>query len=411
METALKWLFLDLNSYFASVEQQFNPRLRGKPVAVVPMLTDNTCAIAASYQAKAFGVKTGTLVRDARKMCPGIQFIEANHDLYIEYHHKIIEAVESCIPITSVMSVDEMICELRGSERTLERATEIAELIKKTLRKKVGEVLTCSIGLAPNRYLAKIAADMKKPDGLTAIFQHELPARLHSLPLRDFTGIGEQIEKRLRQAGVYNSEILCSLSKEAMRQVWGSIQGEHFYQWIRGIDTDQSHGENKSISHSHVLPPEFRTREGASIIAQKLMHKAAYRLRKAKLWCRSLSVHVLFVGDYSFENGMKMMETQDNFSFLDALQKLWSELPKRDEQGGLLDRPIKVSIWLTDLVPEQEHNLSFFENEKGLKVSQKLDEINARFGKGSLYFGGVSDAKEAAPNRIAFTAIPDLDAE
>src|SRR5882672_590742 len=95
MDDAVNWLFLDLNAYFASVEQQVQPALRGKPVAVVPMLADNTCCIAASYEAKAFGIKTGARVGDAKKLCPGLHLVEAVHALYVRYHHAIVEAVES----------------------------------------------------------------------------------------------------------------------------------------------------------------------------------------------------------------------------------------------------------------------------------------------------------------------------
>ena len=105
---AVNWLFVDLNSYFASVEQQDRPELRGKPVGVVPMMADTTCCIAASYEAKAHGVKTGTIVADAKRMCPNMVFVEGRHELYVDYHHRIVEAVESCVPVTAVMSIDEM---------------------------------------------------------------------------------------------------------------------------------------------------------------------------------------------------------------------------------------------------------------------------------------------------------------
>src|ERR1700722_9195393 len=100
----LNWLFVDLNSYFASVEQQVRPELRGRPIGVVPMMADTTVLIAASYEAKAFGVRTGTIVADAKRMCPGIELVEARHELYVEYHHKVVEAVESCLPVTAVCS-------------------------------------------------------------------------------------------------------------------------------------------------------------------------------------------------------------------------------------------------------------------------------------------------------------------
>ena len=163
----IHWLFLDLDSYFASCEQQARPDLRGKPVGVVPMMAETTCCLAASREAKKRGIKTGTRVADARLLCPEITFVVARHDLYTLYHKTIVEAVESCLPIDSVLSIDEMICDLKGSQRELAHALALADKIKTTLRERVGDFLTCSIGLAANRFLAKVASDMNKPNGLT----------------------------------------------------------------------------------------------------------------------------------------------------------------------------------------------------------------------------------------------------
>jgi DNA polymerase-4 len=151
----LNWLFVDLNSYFASVEQDARPELRGCPIAVVPMMADTTVCIAASYEAKAHGVRTGTTVGDAKRMCPGLVLVEARHELYVEYHHRIVEAVESCLPVTAVLSIDEMACRLMGRERPLLAAMDLGRQVKARIRERVGPMLRSSVGLATNRYLAK----------------------------------------------------------------------------------------------------------------------------------------------------------------------------------------------------------------------------------------------------------------
>src|SRR5215469_13572726 len=179
--TTLNWLFVDLNSYFASVEQQDRPELRGKPVGVVPMLADTTCCIAASYEAKAFGVRTGTIVADAKRLCPDIVLVEGRHELYTEYHHRIVESVESCLPMTAVCSIDEMACRLMGRERPLLAAMELGRKVKQTIGERAGEWMRSSVGLATNRYLAKVASDMEKPDGLIALTLDILPEALRRL--------------------------------------------------------------------------------------------------------------------------------------------------------------------------------------------------------------------------------------
>src|SRR5271170_7543253 len=147
---ALRELILDFNSYFASVEQQERPDLRGRPVAVAPVMTDYTCCIAASYEAKRWGIKTGTMVGAARKMCPALEVVEARPPLYVAYHHRLVAAVDSVLPVSEVLSIDEMRCALRGRWQERERVLESARQIKRAIVSKVGDFVKCSIGIAPN---------------------------------------------------------------------------------------------------------------------------------------------------------------------------------------------------------------------------------------------------------------------
>src|SRR5205085_7101220 len=167
-ENPVQWLFLDLNALFASCEQQEDPALRGKPVIVVQMLTKSAVAIAASYAVKAF-IKTGTLMRDARQLCPAVVPVQANHRLYTDYHERVLKAVDTCLPVEKICSIDEMACKLMGTERQVPVARELALKVKQALREQVGECLTCSIGLAPNVFLGKVGSDLQKPDGLVVI--------------------------------------------------------------------------------------------------------------------------------------------------------------------------------------------------------------------------------------------------
>ena len=177
-ENPVQWLFLDLNAFFASCEQQENPALRGKPVIVVQTLTDSAVAIAASYAATGFGIKTGTLVRAARRLCPDVIPVQANHQLYTDYHDRILAAVDTCLPVEKVCSIDEMACRLMGTERQVPVARELALKVKRALREQVGECLTCSIGIAPNVFLGKVGSDLQKPDGLVVITHDDLPGIL-----------------------------------------------------------------------------------------------------------------------------------------------------------------------------------------------------------------------------------------
>ena len=419
----LNWLFVDLNSYFASVEQQDRPELRGKPVGVVPMLADTTCCIAASYEAKAHGVKTGTIVSDARRMCPNMIFVEGRHELYVDYHHRIVEAVESCLPVTAVMSIDEMACRLMGRERPLLAALELGRKVKAAIREKVGPMLRSSVGLATSRYLSKVASDMEKPDGLVALTLDVLPEALRRLTLRDLPGIGVQTEKRLNEKGIHTMDDLLKLDCEQAGEMWGSVWGQRLWYWLRGEDFEMSETEHlKSISHSHVLAPEMRTPEKAWAVAHKLLHKAAMRLRSHKLWAGSIGLAVGFsvprgmnapvsrfgVPTRGWHHEIRLMECQDNSTLIGALRRLWNEKPK----GKGYDEPYFVGVSLDGLVPDRLHSLNLFdslENAKSrAKLLEEMDRLNQKYGMSTLAPATMLAAYKAAPTRIAFHSIPDL---
>lgn len=422
-EPRVGWLFLDLNSYFASVEQELDAALRGRAIAVVPVKSDTTCCIAASYEAKAFGVKTGTQVGEAKRLCPGIVLLEARHDVYVDYHHRIVKAVESCVPVACVMSIDEMACRLMGREQPLLTAMHLARRIKVEIRAQAGSTLRCSIGLAPNRYLAKIASDIEKPDGLTALTPDLLPQALLRLALRDLIGVGSRMEKRLHAHGIRDMAALLACTPEQLRQAWGSIHGERLWHWLRGEDFHDAELEHaKSMGHQHVLPPDLRTVEGAYAVAQKLLHKAAMRLRAARLWAAGMTLTLRFavpesrasrrhhsgIPQQAWSEAIRLVECQDTQTLIEGLQTLWAMRPT----GKLYEKPFLVSVTLVDLVPDNLHTLNLFAQEEAeghrTQVTQTIDEINKKYGTHTLYFGGMHLARAAAPTRIAFSSIPDL---
>jgi DNA polymerase-4 len=424
----VNWLFLDLNSYFASVEQEVRPELRNRPVAVVPSLVNTTCCIAASYEAKDRGVKTGTMVKEARELCPEIVFVEGRHELYTEYHHKIIEAVWSCIPVTAVLSVDEMACRLIGRERPLLAAIDLARRIKDAIRKQVGSTLRCSIGLAPNRYLAKIGTDMEKPDGLVVLTKDVLKEALPSLQLRDLPGVGPRMEKRLNEKGVHSmTDLLLILDREHGREqtgeLWGSVWGERMWHWLRGDDFDLEETEHaKSMGHQHVLAPEFRNPESAWAVAHKLLHKAAMRMRKDKLWASRIGISIAFVGEgrirgsspfgpsrsESWSAEIRLLECQDNATLIGALRKLWEHRPR----GPQHQQPFFLSVVLGDLVPDALHSLTLFDAQDGsverLRLAETMDTLNNKYGLSTLAPATMLTAFKAAPTRIAFHSVPEL---
>lgn len=403
----LRSLYVDFNSYFASVEQQLCPELRGKPVGVLPVLAETTCCIAASYEAKRYGVKTGTSVRDARRLCPDIRLVEARPALYVEQHHRLIEAVESCLHVDRVLSIDEMACRLTGSDCRRERALALARQIKRRIAESGGAEIRCSIGIAPNTFLAKVASDMEKPDGLVVIEESDLPEALYGLGLRDLCGIGKAMEQRLLRHGIRSVRDLCAAGREELRQAWGSIEGERVHARLRGEEIPDLPSQRGSVSHSHVLPPELRTPEAAYSVLHRLLQKAAMRLRSYGCIAGAMHLKVRFRDRDSWKRQATFDPTSDTLQLLDALNRLWREFPAKSQS-----LPYGVAVALTQLDDQSQRSRSLFDQGRTHdKLNAVVDSVNLRYGRQSLYFGGAYRALSAAPMRIAFNHIPDLETE
>ena len=419
----LNWLFVDMNSYFASVEQDARPELRGRPVGIVPMMADTTCCLAASYEAKACGVKTGTVVADAKRLCPDLVLVEARHEIYVQYHHRIVEAVESCLPVTAVLSIDEMACRLMGRERPLLAAMALGRQVKTRILERVGPMIRSSVGLATNRYLAKVASDMEKPDGLVALPLDILPEALHQLTLRALPGIGARTEKRLNDKGIRTMDDLLALNCEQAGELWGSVWGERLWHWLQGEDFDMSETEHlKSMSHQHVLAPEMRTPEKAWAVAHKLLHKAAMRLRAEGLWASSIGLAIGFAvprGEKmpvsrfgaptrGWKSELRLSECQDNQTLIAALRRLWESRPP----GQDFEHPYFISVHLNGLVPDRLHTLNLFEGtedeQSRARLVAAMDALNNKYGLSTLAPATMLTAFKAAPTRIAFHTIPDM---
>ena len=397
---SLGWLFLDMNSFFASVEQQQHPELRGRPVAVVPLLTDSTCCIAASYEAKAFGVKTGTKVAEAKRLCPNIILIEAKHGPYRDYHTRIVEVVGACLPVTEVWSVDEMVCRLWDNERHLWDAMRLGEQIKAKIKAEVGECLHCSVGLGPNPFLAKVAAELHKPNGLVVISEEDLPQKLYQLALTDFPGINRRMEARLGAVGVRTTEQMYRLTREEMRRVWGGVGGDRWWHQLRGHDVCLPPTERRSVGHSHVLPPELRTPAGAAAVVRRLLEKAGERMRHLGFCARGLSVHARAEDGRVWAAKSKLTACADTWTLMESLVSLWEHPFLKVHQVGVV---------LYDLLPLSGATVSLFEtNTRRLDAARAVDALNQKYGRGSVSLASVVPVRNTAEDKIAFGKIAEM---
>ena len=406
----LKWLFLDLNSFFASVEQQDNPHLRGRPVAVIPSVTDSTCAIAASYEAKAFGVTTGTKIFDAKKVCPDLQCVLARHNAYVNYHHKVFEEVENHLHVTKICSIDEAACQLMGEERTAVNSAALAQQVKDGLRQNVGECIRCSVGISTNPFLAKVASNLQKPDGLVVLEHDHFRERLFPLALTKLPGINVRIELRLNKAGIYTLEDFWNASPQRARSAWGSIEGERFWYKLHGYDIPDVVTQKRVVGHSRVLEPSLRTPLQAYTIARQLTVKAAARMRRYGMYARSFDLSVTTTpGKLRWKGSKTFSPKQDNFNFIHVLKMLWDDMLLYT--GG--SNMSKVAVCLYDLSHKENVIYDLFEEQTATddrykSLSHSMDKINARFGSHKVTIGVDAPTKEGFVGaKIAFTRIPD----
>ncbi|WP_315763029.1 type VI secretion protein ImpB [Sphingomonas sp. Y38-1Y] len=416
----LRWLFLDLNSYFASVEQQLQPELRGRPVIVAPVDSDTTVAIAASIEAKRYGISTGTPVWEAKRLCRDLVVTPARHRRYVEFHDAIVEEIWRHIPVTKVCSIDEVACRLLDNENDRDSAVALARRIKAGILDNVGECLRSSVGIAPNRLLAKLASDMEKPDGLTVLEGAELPQRLFGLKLRDIAGIGPRMERRLAVDGINDIADLCARRPRDAGTAWGGTDGDRLWYLLHGVDLPSKPTQSRTIGHSHVLSPARRGLEPTRLTARRLALKAASRLRRKGYRARLLILHGKFEDDKSsWRASVKLPVTQDSFVILHALDGLFPRLAAagRLRPGGFRLR--MVGVTLAEIEPVTGDQGSLFamldpddplaRETRGLALSRAMDRMNERFGRNAVTVGPLGGGRiDRVGTKIAFGRIPEI---
>ncbi len=398
-------LYLDMNSYFASVAQQMEPELRGRPVGIVTSLHKNAACIAASYDAKRTGIRVGTRMEEARALCPGIVFRAARHDVYVDMHAKIKAAVARVVPISGVHSVDEVSCRLHGREQHLPYALKLAEAARQSIYQHAGVALHCSIGLGPNRLLAKIAGELHKPSGTDWLSPAVMPFKLAHLKLTDLPGISRRMNARLEAAGIMDIPALYALPPRHARAIWRSVEGERFLRALRGEDIPDPVTTPHSFGHSQVLNGAMRTPQNARLILRRLTVKAATRLRRGGFFATSLFISIKNERYKRAHQGGKITATQDSFILLAHLEDFWQQLAPQ--------KLFSVGVMLGGLVAQRDHVADLFEARQSGALTPRehlcasLDALNQRYGRDTVIFGEPPKGMTAYSGaKIAFGRVP-----
>jgi DNA polymerase-4 len=334
-------LFIDMDSFYASIEQQDNPNFANKPLIVVPCLTDYTCAISASLEAKKIGIKTGTSVLKAKGKCYDIIIVEARPMRYVEIHNKLVKLLHNHFDNIKVLSIDEMAAELNPDMDDL-CCDVVVDFLKNDIRKTLGEKMTCGIGIAPNIFLAKVAAELEKPNGYKLLPQHQIKNTLSMLNLIEFPGIKEKMASRLKKVGITTVKQLLDADMYTMKKGWQSINGIKWYYMLRG-DLNYDYGKNfsdipKTIGHSHVLPPEKKTKRGAEIVFHALLVKSLDRLNRYMLVAGGFYLYVNIKNKISktsrfvVKNSGTVTSSNSTPYWMNLAYALWNEIEFYDDE-------------------------------------------------------------------------------
>jgi DNA polymerase IV len=409
---SIEKLYLDFDGFFASVMQQAMPNLRGRPVGVIPFETGaaySTVVIACSKEAKAAGCKNVMPVPEALALCPDLVLVMQRPDLFRRAHHALLNEIGCEIPIDTVKSIDELTC-------TLDRAAiaapqDLAFRIKRRIARNIGGEITCSIGFAANRLLAKIACKIDKPNGVTIWPPARMPEPLLRLPLAAVPGIGKRMEHRLNQAGIATMQDLWRTQPKHLRALWRNVNGERMWYALHGYALHAMPTSRGMFGHGRVLPPDWRMAEHARSCSRLLLTKAARRMRRDG-YHASLLWLWLDIRNGAWSGQQELPSVQDDPACLTALDILWAKA-----RGEIARRAeiVRVGVTLSRLTPagERQFDLLLDDNKERRRcelLTNTIDRLNRKFGKRVVTFGPWTPPPGGyAGGKIAYNRIPSAE--
>jgi DNA polymerase-4 len=382
-------MHIDLNSCFATVEQQARPRLRGRPVAIVNRRIENTMIITCSYEAKAKGVKLGMSVKEAKKLCPDLVWLESDPAKYKFVYHKLMAIMQDYSAHVRMKSIDEGVIDFSDSTGAM-MGRDLAEIgyeIKQRLWDEVGCAMNCNVGISTNRFLAKTAASLHKPNGLDVITHDNLRAVLASLELTDLTGIAGRFERRLNAVGIFTPLQFLDADPVTLKtMVFKSVVGLEWHQRLRGWEVDKRDFPMRTAGRQYVLDGYKMPRAEVLKRLHHLCEETGSKVRSQGLVARGVSVHARSYSDtgrgwggtYWHARHMAATPFFSNQAIFEHAKKLFESAPAFVKEIG-------VSCY--ELSEPDDSQLHLFGDElaRDRAVTTALDEINARYGKRVLH--------------------------
>ena len=392
-------MHIDLNSCFATVEQQARPMLRGKPIAIVNRRTDTTAIITASYEAKAMGVKVGMKFREAKILCPGLIALESDPSKYRYVYHRLLDIMKDYSAHVTMKSIDEGVIDFHNSSADISGRdlVEVAHEIKQRLKDEIGVWMRCNVGIATNRFLAKTAAGLHKPDGLDVITPANIHEVLGSMKMTDLTGIAHRNEKRLNSVGIYTPlEFLNTDVVTLHRIVFKSVVGRWWHDRLRGWEVDDVETDIKRVGRQYVLERFDLTRDEVTERLHHLCESVGSRMRSQNKSARGIYVYAktLERGYWRSSSLSQLPFSSDQTIYLLAKQ-LFDKAP-----DGLKE----IGIHCYELEPIEDAQISLFNDQivRERQVTGAIDGINKRFGERTIHSAGTLGTGIYVKQKIPF---------
>jgi DNA polymerase-4 len=404
-------MHIDLNSCFATAAQQANPLLRGKPVVVAAYNSQNGCILSPSIESKKYGIKTGMRIKDARMLCPSIIVRTPDTTMIRDIHSKFKKIFSDYTPHVVPKSIDEAILEFDDVDYygNLDLFA-IGKEIKKRMREEIGEYISCSVGISTNRFLAKTAASLKKPDGLEMITHHNIYEVFARLTLLDIYGINVRNQLRLNTYGIYTPlEFLESPVHVLRKQVFKSICGYYWYMRMRGFEVDRYETHRKTYGQQYALKHPTKDNEELRRIVMKLCEKMGRRLRRANMVAYGIHISLIY-DEYNHWN--KGHTTKYSLYTTSELYKNALEVLKQGPHDSII-RKISVTcfnIKKKEMAQPGLFDSTSFENKEKLwNVWQAMDQVNDRYGEYVVTTARMAHMKKTIIDMIAFGNVSEID--
>jgi DNA polymerase-4 len=392
-------MHIDLNSAFATAEQQAHPSLRGKPMGVTNRLSKECCVIAASYEAKAIGIKVGMRRSEAVAICPKFILLETDPPKYNDVYQKLIKIMRSYSPKIKMKSIDEGIIDFHGLEPVLNGRTleDIGYEIKQRVKDEIGDWMRINIGIGTNRFLAKQAAGWHKPDGLDTIDHTNLLAYYKQMKLTDLNGIAEKNEARLNAMGITSPLEFINASEMLLKkQVFRSITGTYWYQRLRGFEIDDAETQLGMVGRQWVVKDPSAKNSYLLPCLSFLCETTGMKLRYREVEARGICVWVSYQNG-EFWQGKKMYKST-YYTNQEIYRRALEQFNRRPE--GIVRT---MGIYCYMLTPSQRSQLSMFDDiAKKDWLTKAVDEINDFYGTFTVYAGTSLEGKKIIKQKIPF---------